>query len=101
MVFFAIITAALYALPNIYGEDPAIQVTGARGASVDMSTLDAVTTALDKEHLSHKSMLSRMDQFLFVSTTLILKLVLVMSSAKRLAKTKLLHLTLLLLLQIG
>ncbi|MDW1912628.1 SecDF P1 head subdomain-containing protein, partial [Vibrio sp. 707] len=29
--------------------------TGARGASVDMSTLDAVTTALDKEHLSHKS----------------------------------------------
>ncbi|GLR07252.1 protein translocase subunit SecD [Vibrio hyugaensis] len=55
MVFFAIITAALYALPNIYGEDPAIQVTGARGASVDMSTLDAVTKALDKEHLSHKS----------------------------------------------
>ncbi|MCZ2369569.1 protein translocase subunit SecD [Vibrio diabolicus] len=55
MVFFAIITAALYALPNIYGEDPAIQVTGARGASVDMSTLDAVTTALDKEQLSHKS----------------------------------------------
>ncbi|WP_082244912.1 MULTISPECIES: protein translocase subunit SecD [Vibrio diabolicus subgroup] len=55
MVFFAIITAALYALPNIYGEDPAIQVTGARGASVDMSTLDAVTTALDKEQLPHKS----------------------------------------------
>ncbi|AXY01814.1 protein translocase subunit SecD [Vibrio alfacsensis] len=55
MVFFAIITAALYALPNIYGEDPAVQVTGARGASVDMSTLDAVTKALDKEHLSHKS----------------------------------------------
>ncbi len=55
MVFFAIITAALYALPNIYGEDPAIQVTGARGASVDMSTLDAVTKALDKEQLSHKS----------------------------------------------
>lgn len=55
MVLFAIITAALYALPNIYGEDPAIQVTGARGASVDMSTLDAVTTALNKEQLSHKS----------------------------------------------
>ena len=55
MVFLAIITAALYALPNIYGEDPAIQVTGARGASVDMSTLDAVTHALDEEHLSYKS----------------------------------------------
>lgn len=55
LVVFAIAISALYALPNIYGEDPAIQVTGARGASVDMSTLDAVTNALDKESLSHKS----------------------------------------------
>ncbi|GAL11273.1 protein-export membrane protein SecD [Vibrio astriarenae] len=55
MVIFAIAVAALYALPNLYGEDPAIQVTGARGASVDMSTLDTVTQALDKEQLSHKS----------------------------------------------
>ncbi|EKO5122066.1 protein translocase subunit SecD [Vibrio fluvialis] len=55
MVVFAIAISALYALPNIYGEDPAIQVTGARGASVDMSTLDAVTKALDTAHLSHKS----------------------------------------------
>ncbi|UPQ89289.1 protein translocase subunit SecD [Vibrio sinaloensis] len=55
MVVFTIAVAALYALPNIYGEDPAIQVTGARGASVDMSTLDSVTQALDKQGLSHKS----------------------------------------------
>lgn len=55
MVVFAITISALYALPNLYGEDPAIQVTGARGASVDMSTLDAVTQALDKAQFSHKS----------------------------------------------
>ncbi|EHU0376233.1 MULTISPECIES: protein translocase subunit SecD [Vibrio] len=55
MVVFTIAIAALYALPNIYGEDPAIQITGARGASVDMSTLDAVTSALDKAQLSKKS----------------------------------------------
>ncbi len=55
MVAFAIIIAALYALPNIYGEDPAIQITGARGASVDMSTLDSVTTVLKKEKLPYKS----------------------------------------------
>ncbi|AEH33899.1 SecD [Vibrio anguillarum 775] len=55
LVVFAITLSALYALPNIYGEDPAIQITEARGASVDMSTLDAVTKALDKESLSHKS----------------------------------------------
>ena len=55
MVVFIIAISALYALPNIYGEDPAIQITGARGASVDMATLDAVTEALDKENLSRKS----------------------------------------------
>ncbi|WP_428772309.1 protein translocase subunit SecD [Vibrio sp.] len=55
MVLFAILVSALYALPNIYGEDPAIQVTGARGASVDLSTLDTVTKALDKQSLPHKS----------------------------------------------
>ena len=55
MVVLVIATTALYALPNIYGEDPAIQVTGARGASVSMSTLDTVTQALDKEKLSYKS----------------------------------------------
>jgi preprotein translocase subunit SecD len=55
MVVFIIAISALYALPNIYGEDPAIQITGARGASVDLSTLDTVTDALDKESLSRKS----------------------------------------------
>ncbi|MFG0772094.1 protein translocase subunit SecD [Vibrio plantisponsor] len=55
MVVFVIAVSALYALPNIYGEDPAIQITGARGASVDLSTLDSVTKALDKAQLSHKS----------------------------------------------
>ena len=55
MVVFSIAIAALYALPNIYGEDPAIQITGARGASVDMATLDSVTQALDKQSLSFKS----------------------------------------------
>ncbi|WP_260259718.1 protein translocase subunit SecD [Vibrio intestinalis] len=55
MVMFAIAIAALYALPNLYGEDPAIQVTGARGASVDMATLDSVTQALDKQSLSYKT----------------------------------------------
>ncbi|MDW6003187.1 protein translocase subunit SecD [Vibrio mangrovi] len=55
MVVFVIAISALYALPNIYGEDPAVQITGARGASVDMATLDSVTRSLDKAHLSYKS----------------------------------------------
>ena len=55
MVLFVIAISALYALPNIYGEDPAVQVTGARGASVDMATLDKVTSSLDGAKISYKS----------------------------------------------
>jgi preprotein translocase subunit SecD len=55
MVVLALLIGLLYALPNVYGEDPAIQITGARGASVDMSTLDTVTEDLKKNNISYKS----------------------------------------------
>ncbi len=55
MVALILMISALYALPNIYGEDPAIQVTGARGASVDLATLDTITSTLEKENISTKS----------------------------------------------
>ncbi|MGF1725098.1 protein translocase subunit SecD [Photobacterium nomapromontoriensis] len=55
MVVFTLIIGLLYALPNVYGEDPAIQISGARGASADMSTLDAVTEDLKQNHISYKS----------------------------------------------
>ncbi|KEY91660.1 protein translocase subunit SecD [Candidatus Photodesmus blepharus] len=54
-VILIIATAALYALPNVYGEDPAIQVKGTRGASLDASTLDSIISALHKENISYKS----------------------------------------------
>ncbi|MBC7003036.1 protein translocase subunit SecD [Photobacterium sp. BZF1] len=55
MVVFALLIGLLYALPNVYGEDPAIQISGARGASADMSTLDAVTEDLKQNQISYKS----------------------------------------------
>ncbi|GHA46508.1 protein translocase subunit SecD [Photobacterium aphoticum] len=55
MVVFTLIIGLLYALPNVYGEDPAIQISGARGASADMSTLDAVTEDLKQNNISYKS----------------------------------------------
>lgn len=83
MVMLTIAVAALYALPNIYGEDPAIQITGARGASVDMSTLDAVTDALNKAQLSQNPLLLKMAQSLFVSMIRIRKSAPEISSVKR------------------
>ncbi|WP_337234543.1 protein translocase subunit SecD, partial [Proteus terrae] len=45
----------LYALPNLYGEDPAVQITGARGTAANEQTLDQVRSLLDKEKIEAKS----------------------------------------------
>ncbi len=55
MVVLVLLIGTIYALPNLYGEDPAVQITGARGASVDVSTLDSVKAVLDKDSLPYLS----------------------------------------------
>ena len=55
MVAFVVTIGALYALPNIYGEDPAIQISGVRGASTDMQTLDKVKDLLAEKKLTVKA----------------------------------------------
>ena len=44
----------LYAAPNLYGEDPAIQVSGLRGAEVNALILDSVVENLDEANISYK-----------------------------------------------
>ncbi|MDM3751335.1 hypothetical protein, partial [Proteus mirabilis] len=46
MLIFAILIGLLYALPNRYGEDPAVQITGARGTAANEKTLDQVRSLL-------------------------------------------------------
>ena len=55
MLIFAILIGLLYALPNLYGEDPAVQSTGARGTAANEQTLDQVRSLLDKEKIEAKS----------------------------------------------
>ncbi|MBL4829201.1 MAG: protein translocase subunit SecD [Aliivibrio sp.] len=55
MIVFTLIIGALYAFPNIYGEDPAIQITGVRGAQVETTMLDTVTDKLEENGLSFKN----------------------------------------------
>ncbi|MGR6438605.1 protein translocase subunit SecD [Proteus mirabilis] len=55
MLIFAILIGLLYALPNLYGEDPAVQITGARGTAANEQTLDQVQSLLDKEKIEAKS----------------------------------------------
>lgn len=55
MLIAAILIGLLYALPNLYGEDPAVQITGARGTAANEQTLDQVRSLLDKEKIEAKS----------------------------------------------
>ena len=55
MLIVVILIGLLYALPNLYGEDPAVQITGARGSDASMATLDQVRNALEKDQIASKS----------------------------------------------
>ncbi|MGL5030623.1 MAG: protein translocase subunit SecD [Aeromonas sp.] len=47
MVIFVIAIGFLYAAPNLYGEDPALQISASRGAEVKLETLDQVKETLE------------------------------------------------------
>ncbi len=55
MLVAVLIVGLLYALPNLYGEDPAVQITGARGVAASEQTLIQVQNTLQKEKISAKS----------------------------------------------
>ena len=50
-----VLTTLLYAAPNLYGEDPAIQISATRGAKVELATLDKVETILSQANIIPKS----------------------------------------------
>ena len=55
MVIFLVAIGVLYALPNLYGEDPAVQISGTRGQEADSGVLSEVQTVLKDNHLTTKS----------------------------------------------
>ncbi|MDN3653864.1 protein translocase subunit SecD [Thalassotalea ponticola] len=55
MVVLLIAIAALYALPNYYGEDPAVQVSGTKGVQANAGTLDTVTEHLQTQGINYSS----------------------------------------------
>ncbi|MGB1199382.1 MAG: protein translocase subunit SecD, partial [Thalassotalea sp.] len=52
LVVFIVAIGALYASPNLYGEDPAVQISGLRGVEADASTLDAVKSQLNEKTIN-------------------------------------------------
>lgn len=57
LVVVTLLVATLYALPNLYPDDFAVQVSGSsQDFKVDDRTLARVTSALDKEQIDHKAL---------------------------------------------
>ncbi|MEW6354272.1 MAG: protein translocase subunit SecD [Pseudomonadota bacterium] len=55
LVLAIVVVGALYALPNLYGEDPAVQVSSTRTATVDAATQAKVEELLKQAKLPYKS----------------------------------------------
>lgn len=64
LVIFVLAVAALYALPNLYGEDYAVQVSATRTTTVDNTTLGQVERALQEAQIQPKSVVIEGDQVL-------------------------------------
>ncbi|MBK0001297.1 protein translocase subunit SecD [Erwinia sp. S38] len=55
MLIVVLLVGLLYALPNLYGEDPAVQITGARGSAASEQTLVQIQNALKEDNIQSKS----------------------------------------------
>jgi preprotein translocase subunit SecD len=55
LIAFLLVIGFIYALPNLYGDDPALQISANRMADINAATRDRVIKALDEEKLSYKS----------------------------------------------
>ncbi len=56
LIVAAMAIGALYALPNLYGEDPAVQISSIRGAAVNQATIDDVRAQLGRLEIDVKAM---------------------------------------------
>ncbi|TWX69835.1 protein translocase subunit SecD [Colwellia demingiae] len=55
MVAMIVAIGALYATPMLYGESPAVQVSGLRGVEANAATLDSIKAQLEESNLSFAS----------------------------------------------
>lgn len=64
VILGVVLFCALYALPNIYGEDPAVQVSATRGGAVTTQTLQQVESALQKAEIKPRGVIMADNQIL-------------------------------------
>ncbi len=55
LIAFFLLLSALYALPNIFGSDLAVQVSSAGDAAIEQSDLTKITATLKQKNIQYKS----------------------------------------------
>ena len=55
LIIVVLVTGGIYALPNVYGTDPALQISAMRNSVVDTSTQKQVTDLLDGAKIQYRS----------------------------------------------
>ncbi|WGE44729.1 protein translocase subunit SecD [Actinobacillus equuli] len=55
MIIIVVLIGGLYALPNLYGEDPSVQISGTRGQEATSETLAQVQGTLSSMNITPKS----------------------------------------------
>jgi preprotein translocase subunit SecD len=55
LLVFVLIFGTIYALPNLYGEDPALQISGTRNAVLDDAAQDKLLKTFDEAGIERKS----------------------------------------------
>ena len=55
IIVLVVIPGFFYAIPNLFGDDPGIQIRGARGLTIEASEFDQVLNSLTKEGLRPKA----------------------------------------------
>ena len=64
LVLMIVAFGALYATPNLYGEAPAVQVSGLRGVEANTATLDSVNDLLKQQQINIDSIVLEKGQVL-------------------------------------
>ncbi|MEE8386981.1 MAG: protein translocase subunit SecD [Acidiferrobacterales bacterium] len=57
LILFVVLVGSIYALPNIFGTDAAIQISATRSQSIDAGTLERIKGVLERKKISYLSVM--------------------------------------------
>ena len=65
LLTFVLVVSVIYALPNVYGEDPALQISGSRTAKIDETTSEKILGVLEEAAIPVKGVETQPGNLLF------------------------------------